>query len=142
MVIREFTDSPESGTEANPIVIRHDSAPLDSASNHIVIHVNEDCAYDETEQPGSVADAETMPSPELWENLIDGGFLVPADEGATVDLTSILALARLQPVRTQKSQILGQLSTSRLHLDHKALKVTKNTFHVEGCPVYADLSVI
>lgn len=79
MVIREFIDSPESGTEANPIVIRDDPAPLDSASNHIVIHVDEDCGYDETEQPGSVADTEIMPTPEFRENSIDGSFLVPAD---------------------------------------------------------------
>ncbi|KAJ5409952.1 uncharacterized protein N7487_004311 [Penicillium crustosum] len=103
VVIREFIDSLESGTEANLIIIRDDLAPLDSASNHIVIHVDEDCGYDETEQPGSVADTEIMPTLEFWENLIDGSFLVPADEGATVDLTSILTLTRLQPARTQKS---------------------------------------
>lgn len=103
MVIREFIDSPESGTEANPIVIRDDPAPLDLASNHIVIHVDENCGYDETEQPGSVADTEIIAIPEFWENLIDGRFLILADEGTTVDLTSILGLTRLQPAKTQKS---------------------------------------
>lgn len=103
MVICEFIDSPESDTETNPIVIRDDPAPLDSASNHIVIHVDEDCGYDEVEQPGSVTDTEIMATSEFWENLIDGSFLVPADEGVTVDLPSILALTRLQPARTQKS---------------------------------------
>ncbi|KAL2695809.1 hypothetical protein AAEP93_003109 [Penicillium crustosum] len=104
-----------------------DLAPLDSASNHIVIHVDEDCGYDETEQPGSVADTEIMPTLEFWENLIDGSFLVPADE------------AREDP---EESQILRQSSTNCLHLDDNALKVTKSTFHVEDCPVYEDLSVI
>lgn len=117
-------------------MIRDDPAPLDSASNPIVIRVDEDCGYDEMEQPGSVADSEIMATPEFWENLIDGSFLVPADEGATVDLTSILALTRL-PAREdpEESQILGQSSANRLHLDDNALKVTKSTFHVEDCPV-------
>lgn len=100
MVIREFIDSLELGTEANLIIIRDDLAPLDSVSNHIVIYVDEDCGYDETEQPGSVADTEIMPILEFWENLIDRSFLVPADEGVTVDLMSILTLTRLQPART------------------------------------------
>ncbi|KAJ5608570.1 hypothetical protein N7537_005189 [Penicillium hordei] len=100
VVIHEFIDSPESGIEANPIVIRDDPTPLDSASNHIVIHVDEDCGYDETEQPGSIADTKIMATPEFWENLIYRSFLVPEDEGATVDLTSILTLTRLQPART------------------------------------------
>ena len=45
MVIRNFIDSPEPDVEANPIVIGDDLALLGSASNPIVIHVDEDCGH-------------------------------------------------------------------------------------------------
>ncbi|OQD78027.1 hypothetical protein PENANT_c097G09795 [Penicillium antarcticum] len=82
LVIHELIDAPESGTEANPIVIGDDPAPLGSASNPIVIYVDEDCGYDEAEQLGSDADTEVMATPEFWEKLIDENFPAPADERA------------------------------------------------------------
>ncbi|QQK39487.1 hypothetical protein Pdw03_2341 [Penicillium digitatum] len=85
LVIHELIDSPEPGTEANPIVIGDNPAPLGSASNPIVIHVDEDCGYDEAEQPGSDADTEIIAPPEFWEKLIDESFPVPADERTDVN---------------------------------------------------------
>jgi hypothetical protein len=41
------------GTEANPIVIEDDSAPLGSETNPIVIHVEEDHSYSEVERLSS-----------------------------------------------------------------------------------------
>lgn len=41
VVVRDSIVAPELGTQANPIVIGDDPAPLGSASNPIVIHVDE-----------------------------------------------------------------------------------------------------
>jgi hypothetical protein len=72
-------------------VIRDDPTPLGSASNPIVIQVDEDCGYDEAEQLGSDADIEIMATPEFWEKLIDESFPVPADERADVNPISVLS---------------------------------------------------
>ncbi|EKV04138.1 hypothetical protein PDIP_88570 [Penicillium digitatum Pd1] len=90
LVIYELIDSSELGTEANPIVIGDDPAPFGSASNPIVIHVDEDCGHDEAEQLGSDADTEIMATPEFWEKLIDESLPAPADERADVNSVSVL----------------------------------------------------
>jgi hypothetical protein len=52
-------------------VIGDGLAPLGSASNPIVIHVDEDWCYDKIDRGGSDADTEVMATPEFWEALID-----------------------------------------------------------------------
>ncbi|KAJ5588485.1 hypothetical protein N7537_011163 [Penicillium hordei] len=69
LVIHEFIDSPELGTEANSIVIRDVSATLGSASIPIVGYIDEDCGYGEMEPLVSDADTDIMATPEFLENL-------------------------------------------------------------------------
>ena len=91
LAIYEFIDSPDLGTEANPIVIGDNPVPLGSASNPIMIYVDKDCGYDEAEQLGSDADTEIMAIPEFWENLIDESFPVPVNERVDVNSVSVLS---------------------------------------------------
>lgn len=72
-------------------MIGDDPAPLGSASNPIVIHVDEDYGYDEAEQLGSDADTKIMATPEFWEKLIDESFPAPADERADVNSVSVIS---------------------------------------------------
>ncbi|CAG8206107.1 unnamed protein product, partial [Penicillium nalgiovense] len=117
---RELIDSPESGTEANPIVIGDDPAPLGSASNPIVIHVDEDCGYNEAEQLGSDADTEIMATPEFWEKLIDESFPAPADERA--DINSVSVLSPTTQLAYEDPGELGILKQNCPRLDDKATK--------------------
>ncbi|CAG8046257.1 unnamed protein product [Penicillium nalgiovense] len=120
LVIHELIDSPELGTEANPIVIGDDPAPLGSASNPIVIHVDENCGYYEAEQLGSDADTEVMATPEFWEKLIDDNFPAPADERADVNSLSVLSpTTQLACEDPEEPRILEQNCP---RLDDKATK--------------------
>ena len=108
-MIHELIDSSELGNEANPIVIGDDLGPLGSASNPIVIHVDEDCGYDEAEHLGSDADTEIMATPEFWEILIDESLPAPADERADVNSVSALSLTtRLASEDPEEPRILEQ----------------------------------
>ncbi|KAJ5464327.1 uncharacterized protein N7458_000013 [Penicillium daleae] len=109
--------SPEFGTQANPIVIGDDLAPLDSASNPIVIYVDED-------HFGSDVDTEIITTPEFWETLISGDFAIPADEGEAIVLYE-------NPEDLQSSK---QSSLDCFHLDNKALKVAESSFYtLQNC---------
>ncbi|KAJ5800703.1 uncharacterized protein N7518_002771 [Penicillium psychrosexuale] len=85
LAIYEFIDSPDLGTEANPIVIRDDPIPLGLASNPIMIYVDKDCGYDKAEQLSSNADTEIIAIPEFWENLIDKSFPILVNERIDVN---------------------------------------------------------
>ncbi|KAJ5664303.1 hypothetical protein N7507_005034 [Penicillium longicatenatum] len=70
--VRDSTITFELGTEANPIVIGDDRAPLGSASNPIVIHVGENWCYDKIDQLSAHADStRALPSTEAnWDDSI------------------------------------------------------------------------
>ncbi|KAJ5159854.1 uncharacterized protein N7482_006858 [Penicillium canariense] len=97
----------ELGTYANPIVIEDHLAPLGSASNPIVIQVDEGWCRDEPDQLVSDADTEIMATPEFWGTLTGANFAVPVKVDAAID-SSVRVL-------------IGSLS------DHEALKVTVNS---------------
>jgi hypothetical protein len=105
-------------------VIGDDPAPLGSASNPIVIYVEEDCGYDEAEQLGSDADTEIMATLEFWEKLIDESFPVSADERTEVNAVSVLSsTARLACEDPGQPRILEQNCP---RLDDKAPKVMED----------------
>jgi hypothetical protein len=123
--------SPESGTQANPIVISDDLAPLGSASNPIVIYVDEGWCRNGTDHFGSDVDTEIITTPEFWETLISGDFAIPADEGEAVVRTPIRSLVCENPEDLQSSK---QSSLDCFHLDKKALKVAESSFHtLQNC---------
>jgi hypothetical protein len=85
-----------------------------------VIHVDEDCGYDEAEQLGSDADTEIMATPEFWEKLIDESFPAPEDERADVNPVSVLSpTTQLACEDPQEPRILKQNCP---RLDDKATK--------------------
>lgn len=129
VVVRDSIVSPDLGTEANPIVIGDDLAPLGSASNPFVIHVDEDFCPEGADQFSSDADTEIMATPEFWENLIDEGFPAPANEGTDVGPTSLLAPIGPPACKdTKKLQSIDQLSVNHVHLGDKSLEMTENSF--------------
>jgi hypothetical protein len=65
VVVCDSIVAPELGTYANPIVIVDDLAPLGSASNPIVIYVDEGWCRDELDQLDSDADTVIMATPEF-----------------------------------------------------------------------------
>lgn len=131
MVVRDSIVSPELGTQANPIVIGDDLAPLGSASNPIVIYVGECSCRNGTDQVGFDADTEIMTTLECWETLIDGDFTVPADEGEAVVHPPIRSLVREDPEDLQSSE---QSSPDFSLLDDKALKATESSFYrLQNC---------
>ena len=91
------------GTQANPIVIGDSLAPLGSASNPVVIYINEDWCYDKTDRCDSDADTEVMAIPEFWDALIDESFSIPADERGTVSASSVGALTSSLGLRRSRS---------------------------------------
>ncbi|KAJ5202315.1 hypothetical protein N7449_004394, partial [Penicillium cf. viridicatum] len=108
LAIHELIDSPKLGTEANPIVIGDDPAPLGSASNPIVIHIDKDCGYNKAEQLSSD------------EKLIDKSFPAPADERTDVNSVSILSpTTQLACEDPEEPRILKQNCP---RLDDKATK--------------------
>jgi hypothetical protein len=72
VVVRDSIVAHELGTQANPIVIGDDLAPLGSASNSIVIQVDEGWCHDDPDQLGSDADTEVMATPQFWGTLTSG----------------------------------------------------------------------
>lgn len=74
-------------------MIGDDFAPLGSASNPIVIHVDEDWCHDETYRL-SDADTEILAISEFWGTLIGESFTALADEGEAVPSSSVRAQTR------------------------------------------------
>ncbi|KAF7719257.1 Uncharacterized protein PECH_004815 [Penicillium ucsense] len=95
VVIRDIKSYPGLGTEVNPIVMGDESAPLGSATNPIVINVDEGWCHGEGGKPDSNADTKIMTTPEFWENLIDESYSDPASGGA--DVEPIPVSARITP---------------------------------------------
>jgi hypothetical protein len=60
VAIREFVDSLDLGTEANPIIIEDNPTPLGSESNPIIIHIEEYCSYSKTKRLSSNRDTEII----------------------------------------------------------------------------------
>jgi hypothetical protein len=129
VVVRDSIVSPKLGTEANPILIGDDLAPLGSFSNPIVIHVDEGWCRDETDQLDSDADTEIMATQESWGTLIGGNFAVPVGENAAVDSSSVRA-STTSPVCEDPEclQLFEQSTPNCFYFDEKALKTTENSF--------------
>jgi hypothetical protein len=129
VVVRDSIVAPELGIYANPIVIGDDLAPLGSASNPIVIHVDEGWYRDEPDQLGSNADTVTMATPEFWGTLTGGNFALPADEATAVDSSSVCALTRsLVGEDLEDPHPFEQSNPDCFHFDDKALKATEDSF--------------
>ncbi|KAJ5489166.1 hypothetical protein N7539_004056 [Penicillium diatomitis] len=117
------------GTQANPILIGDDLAPLGSASNPIVIHVNEGWYGDEPDRLGSDADTEIIATPEFWETLIGRNLAAPVDEGEAVDSSSVRAPTRsLVCEDPEDLRSFEQSTPNCFHFDDKALKVAEISF--------------
>jgi hypothetical protein len=102
-------------------VIGDDLAPLGSASNPIVIHVDEDWCYDKTDQRSSDTDTEVMATPEFWEALIDESFSVQADERGVAGSSPVYAPTGSLAHKEEGLQSFEQSSQNYLHLDDKSL---------------------
>ncbi|EKV19134.1 hypothetical protein PDIG_06310 [Penicillium digitatum PHI26] len=120
LAIYELIDSSELGTEANPIVIGDDPTPFGSASNPIVIHIDEDCGHKEAEQLGSDADTEIMATPEFWEILIDESLPASAHECADVNFVSVLPPTTQLVCEAPEEPRIVEQNCPRL--DNKAIK--------------------
>lgn len=133
MVIRNFIDSPEPDVESNPIVIGGDLAPLGSASNPIVIHVDENCGHYATALSGSDVETEIMATPEFWENLIDKSFREPTNEGAAIDRPPVRAPTRSPAYEDPEDlQPFGQSPPKCFHMDDKTLLYRVGEIHAEA----------
>jgi hypothetical protein len=83
VVVCDSIVTPELGTYPNPIVNADDLAPLGSASNPIVIHVNEGWCRDKPDQLDSDANTKVIATPEFWGTLTGGNIAIPiSEEGA------------------------------------------------------------
>ncbi|KAJ5301617.1 hypothetical protein N7508_006480 [Penicillium antarcticum] len=120
----EFIDFSDLSTEANPILIEDDPAPLGSESNPIVFHVEEDRSYSETKRLGSDGDTEII-SESLWER-----FVGIAGRSTPIPVPTQLSACK-DPEEPQAS---GQSSANHLHLDGQNLEMAGNRFHVERSP--------
>jgi hypothetical protein len=135
VVVRDSKSHPELGTRANPIVIGDEPAPLGSASNPIVINVDEGWCPSEAGQPDSDANTDIMTTPEFWENLIEESYPNPANGGADVDLTSVPARTRPPPCDDPDLQVIDKLVTECAQLDERARILAESVLGVgENCP--------
>lgn len=82
------------GTYANPIVIGDDLTPLGSASNPIIIQVNESWCQDKPDQRSSDADTEIIATPEFWGTLATRHLAVPVKDDIALDSSSVSVLTR------------------------------------------------
>lgn len=69
-------------------------APLGSASNPIVIYIDEDWYYNKIDRYDSDTDTMIIAIPEFWEALIDESFSILADERGAVGSSSVRVLTR------------------------------------------------
>ncbi|OKP09487.1 hypothetical protein PENSUB_5165 [Penicillium subrubescens] len=127
--------APGLGTYANPIVIGDDLAPLGSASNPIVIQVDEGWCQDEPDQLGSDADTEIMATPEFWGTLTAGHLAVPVKDDVALDSSSVRVPTRSLVCEDPEGfQPFGRSSPNGFQSE-KALKITKHSFDaLRECP--------
>jgi hypothetical protein len=124
VVVCDSIVAPNLGTHTYPIVISDDPAPLGSASNPIVIHVDENRCRDEIDQLGSDADTEIMATPEFWDAWAHESLTVPAVEGEAIVSSPIHAASRSSVSENPEDfRQFGQSSVNRSHLDDKALEM-------------------
>lgn len=64
-------------------MIGDDPAPLGSASNPIMTHVDEEWCHDDKSSSGE--DTDIMSTPKFWESLTHDYLAIPADECADTD---------------------------------------------------------
>lgn len=135
VVVRDPKSHTELGIQANPIVIGDEPAPLGSASNPIVINVDEGWCHSEAGQPDSDADTEIMTTPEFWEKLIEESYPDPANGGADVDPTSVPAGTRPPPCDDLDIQVLDKLVTECAQSDERARILAESILgDGENCP--------
>jgi hypothetical protein len=132
VIVRNPIVSPELGTQAYPIVIGDDLAPLGSASNPIVIHVDENWYSDEPDQLGSDADTEIMATPDFWETLVGRNLAAAPEgegEGEAVNTSSVHVPTRsLVCEDPEDLRSFEQSTPNCFHLDDRALKMTEISF--------------
>jgi hypothetical protein len=135
VVVRDSIVAAELGTQVNPIVIGDDPAPLGSASNPIVIHVDEGWCRDETDQLSSDADTEIMATPEFWGTLTGVDFAVPVKDDVAIDSSVRVPIRSLVCEDPEGLHPFEQSTPNGFQSDHKALKVTENPFDASReCP--------
>jgi hypothetical protein len=128
VVVCDSLARPELGTQANPILIADDLAPLGSASNPIVIQVDEGWYHDDSDQRGSDADTVIMASPEFWGTLTGGNFAGPVKD-ASIDSSSIdVPTGSLVCENLDSLQPLDMPTSIGFASDHKAFGVTEDSF--------------
>jgi hypothetical protein len=120
------------GTEANPIVIEDDPAPLGSESNPIVIHVEGDHSYSKVEQMSSDDTSDTeLITESWWKQFLDETCDISSARGIAGCSTSDLVPTPLPVCKyPEESQASGQLSADSPYLDGQALE-TAEYYHVE-----------
>lgn len=135
VVVCDSMVAPELGTDANPIVIGDDLAPLGSASNPIVIQVDEGWCRDEPTQLGSDADTEIMATPEFWGTLTGANVAVPVKDDAAIDSSVRVPIRPLVCEDPEGPQPFEQSTPNCFQSEYKALKVTENSFDASReCP--------
>ncbi|KAJ5267822.1 hypothetical protein N7478_010630 [Penicillium angulare] len=155
--VRDSVVSSELGTEANPIVIGDDPAPLGSASTEGNMRgspkpegtqsnaiypkncsspldsapkvIYEDC-YDDTDQLSSDADTEVMTSPQFRAALVDESLPDPADECEAVATASICDSTSHDPEDLR----IEELPTDHPQSDEKAPQtIDDSSLDLQGC---------
>jgi hypothetical protein len=129
VVVRDSIVAPELGTQTNPMIVGDDPALLSSASNPIVIYINECCCRDETDQFYSDADTEIMATLEFSGTWTDGNLAAPGNKGAAIDSSSVLTRSLCED--PESLQLFEQLTSHCLQSAQKSLKVTEHSF--DGC---------
>lgn len=103
-------------------MISDDPAPLGSASNPIVIHIDEHWCRGETDQLSSDAETEIMATPEFWEAWTHESPTVPAVEGEAV-APSPVHVPSSSSVCQDPEDLQPFRQSNRSHLDDEVLKV-------------------
>jgi hypothetical protein len=129
VVVCDALSRPELGTQANPILITDDSAPLGSASNPILIQVDEGWCRDDSDQRGSDANTVIMTTPEFWGTLTGGNSTGPGKDNASLDSSSIhVPTGSLVCENLDSFQPFDMSTSNKFALDHKAFEVTEDSF--------------
>jgi hypothetical protein len=108
-------------------VIVDDLAPLGSASNPIVIQVDEGWCRNEPDQLGSDADTEIVATPEFWGTLTGAHVAVPVKDDAAIDSSVRVPIRSLVCEDPEGLQQFEQSTPNGFQSNLKALKVTKNS---------------
>lgn len=129
VVVYDSLARPELGTQTNPILIADDLAPLGSASNPIVIQVDEGWCRDDSDQRDSDADTVIMATPEFWGTLTSGNFAGPVKDDASIDSSSIhVPTGSLVRENQDSLQPLDMPTSIEFASDHKVFGVTEDSF--------------